>query len=94
MCAEHILTVAVDFYFALTHLLYVIIEIQGYLVEHPASSSPVPAGRLQRPREGLRKDVYTLRSVYTVSFQKDPCSLGLTGEGRLIAVWPVTRLLF
>lgn len=45
----------------LTRRLDVIIEIRGYLVEPPVSSSLVPAECLHRLREGLRKDVYTLR---------------------------------
>lgn len=54
-------TVEVDFYFMLTHLLDVIIEILGYLVEPPVSSPLVPAECLHHLREGLWKDVYTSR---------------------------------
>lgn len=46
-------TVEVDFYFTLTHLLDAVIEILGYLVEPPVSSSLVPAECLHHLRDGL-----------------------------------------
>lgn len=55
------LTVKMDFYFMLTHLLDVRLEILGCLVEPCVTSSLVPAECLRRLREGLWKDVYTLR---------------------------------
>lgn len=47
------------FYFMLTHFWNVMIEMPGYLVEPPVSSSLVPAECLHHLMERLRKDVYT-----------------------------------
>lgn len=67
-------TVEVDFYFMLTQFWDMIIETLVYLVEPPVSSSLVPADCLHHLREGLWKDVYTLRlcvhSPLCFSFQR------------------------
>lgn len=94
-------TVEVDFYFMLTHLLDVIIEILGYLVEPPVSSSLVPVDCLHHLREGLLKGCLHIETVYIVlsaplfkGFFFPSLHRGLACEGRQIGVWAVTRLLF